>query len=63
MKFFNMCLFIILFFSLENPHGVVANVLDCDIAVSEFELQPRYYIHFRTYTLGKDTPLIFPAIG
>ena len=24
--------------------GVVANVLDCDIIVSEFELQSRYYI-------------------
>ena len=31
-----------------NPRGVVANVLYCDIVVSEFELQLCYYIHFRT---------------
>ena len=31
-----------------NFHGVVVNVLDCDIIVTKFELQPRYYIHFRT---------------
>ena len=34
---------------------VVAKVLDCDAAVSEFELQSRYYIHFKTNTLGKGT--------
>ena len=33
--------------------GVVAKVLDCDIVRSEFELQSRYYVHFRTNTLGK----------
>ena len=33
--------------------GVVANVLDCDIVKSEFELQSRYYVHFLTNTLGK----------
>ena len=27
---------------------VVVNVLDCEIIVSEFELQSGYYIHFRT---------------
>ena len=27
--------------------SVVANVVDCDIVVSEFELQSRYYVHFR----------------
>ena len=26
--------------------GVVANVLDCDIVVSDFEFQSRYYVHF-----------------
>ena len=30
----------------EIPRKVVANVLDCDIVGSEFELQSRYYIHF-----------------
>ena len=27
--------------------GVVANVLDCDMAVNEFELQSNYYVSFR----------------
>ena len=35
------------------PHGVVANVLDCDIVVSKFEFHLCYYIHFWTNTLGK----------
>ena len=33
--------------------GVVANVLDCDIVVCEFEHQSCYWIHFRTNTTGK----------
>ena len=37
---------------------------DCRIEVSEFELQSRYYVHFRTNTLRKDmNPLILPAMG
>ena len=39
--------------SKENPSGVMANGLDNDIVVSEFELQSRFYIHFQTNTLGK----------
>ena len=34
--------------------SVVANVLDSDIVVSEFELHSLCNIHFRTYILGKD---------
>ena len=37
----------------RGQHGIVANVLDCDIVTSEFELEQRYYVDFRTYTLGK----------
>ena len=38
--------------------------MDCGIVVSEFELQSRYYVHFRTNTLGKSmNPLILPAMG
>ena len=29
------------------------NVLDCDIVVSDFELQTHYHVHFRTNTLRK----------
>ena len=30
------------------PHGVLANLLSCDIVVSEFELQSFYYVYFQT---------------
>ena len=33
--------------------GVVANVLNYDIVISELELQSHYSIHFRTNTRGK----------
>ena len=36
-----------------RPHGLVTNMLDCDIVVSEFEVQSRYNVHFRTNTLRK----------
>ena len=36
-----------------SPLGIVANVLDCDIVVSEFEIQLRDYFYFRTNTLRK----------
>ena len=41
---------------LERSLPVVANVLDYDIVVIEFEHQSRYYVHFRTNNLGKDIP-------
>ena len=37
----------------EEQRISVANMLDCDIDVSEFELVSSYYIHFQTNTLGK----------
>ena len=37
----------------ESPYGIVANVLDCDIVVSDFELQLRHCINFRTNNLKK----------
>ena len=30
------------------PRGVMVKAMDYGIAVSEFELQSRYYVHFRT---------------
>ena len=44
-----------------SPFGVVANMLDCNIIVSEFKLQSNYYIHFRTLRKGMK-PLITPAM-
>ena len=44
--------------------SVVANVLDCDVVMSEFELQLRYLVHFRTNSLGNGmNPYIILAIG
>ena len=31
----------------------MANILDSDIFISEFELESRNYVHFRTNALGK----------
>ena len=43
----------------RNPHGIVANVLNCNIIVSKSELQLCYYIHF-----GKGMNLfILPAMS
>ena len=39
--------------SRNTTSGVVADVLDCDTVVREFELQLRYCIHFMTNTLRK----------
>ena len=45
------------------PLGVMVKTMDCGIVVSEFELQSRYCVHFRTNTFGKGmNPLILPAI-
>ena len=35
-----------------------------EIVARDFELQSRYYVHFRANTLGKGmNPLILPAMG
>ena len=42
----------------------MATVLDCEFKVNEFELQSRYYVHFRTNNLEKGlNPFIFLAMG
>ena len=47
----------------ECPCGVMFKVMDCRIIISEFELQLRYYVHFRANTIGKGmNPLILPAM-
>ena len=43
-----------------NPWGVMREVLDCGLKISEFELRLRYCVHVRTYTSGKGKiPLFF----
>ena len=44
-----------------NLRGVVANVLDLDIVVSEFELQFGYIVYFRTNTLWKGMNSLIPS--
>ena len=52
IKFFGGC-----------PRGVMVKAMDCEIVVSEFELQSCYYVHFRANTLGKGmNPLILLAM-
>ena len=42
----------------------MVKAVDCGIVESEFELQSRYYTHFRTNNLRKGmNPLILPAMG
>ena len=36
-----------LFMKRGCPRGVMVKALDCGIVVREFELQSRYYVHFR----------------
>ena len=46
----------------EVSSGVTVKAMDCRIALSEFVFQSRYYVHFRSNTLGKGVdPLILPA--
>ena len=49
----------------QCPHDVMANVLDCDIVIREFELQTRHYVHLRTNTLGKgmSSPTMDPIVS
>ena len=48
----------------ECSRGAMVKVMDSEIVVSEFELQSRNYVHFRTNTLGKVmNPLILPAMS
>ncbi len=39
---------------LGCPRGVMVKAMDCGIVVSEFELQSRYYVHFRANTHGTE---------
>ena len=44
--------------------GVMVKAIDCEILLSEFERQSRYYVNFWANTHGKGmNPLILPAMG
>ncbi len=39
----------------------MVKAMECGIVESEFELQSRYYVHFRTNALGKDIEPLYPS--
>ena len=43
-------------------YGIVVDILECNMVVSEFELQPRYYVYFQTNTLGKGMNLLIQSV-
>ena len=43
-----------------TPRVELANVMDCDIIVSDFQLKSPYYVHFQTNTLKKGMSLLIP---
>ena len=45
----------------KNQCGVVADVLNCDIVVNEFEIQSLYFVHFRMYTFAKGKKSLIPS--
>ena len=49
--------------NLGNLRGVVDNLVDYDIIVSEFELQSCYYVYFGTNALWKGMKRILPKYG
>ena len=54
----------VLFIILGRSHDIVVNALCCVIIVSEFELQPCYYIHVQINSSEKDMiSLILPVMG
>ena len=58
-------IFLLLLFDYSsNTRGVVANVLDSNINVNEFVLQPSYYAYFQTnqvhsYSLGEESNCLY----
>ena len=48
---------------MESHRSVVANMVDCNIAISEFELKSPFYISFRSDTLGKSMDLFANGLG
>ena len=48
----------------NHARGVMVKAMDFGIVVCEFKIQSRYYVHFRTNTLGKGmNSRILPAMG
>ena len=56
------CLHTYIYIYWRSPRCIVANMLDWDIIVIEFELLSRYYAHLRTNTHEKGMPPLFPQL-
>ena len=41
----------------------MANMMNYDIFISKFKIQSRYYVHFRTNTLGKGMNSFIPHLS
>ena len=48
--------------NIGSPRSVMANVLDCDLVVREFEILEQYYVHFRTNSPGKGKNFFIPSV-
>ena len=58
------CIAALLLKQSGGARGVMVKAMDCEIVVSKFVLQLRYYVLFWTNTLGKGmNPLILLAMG
>ena len=44
----------------RNLRGLVANMLNCDLMVNEFELWSRYYVHFWINPFGNAMNSLYP---
>ena len=47
--------------SWGSPYGLVVNLIDYVIEVSEFEIQSYNYVHFWMNTFGKRIKLFIPS--
>ena len=53
-------MFVFLIHNRESLISVVANLMNCDITVSDFELQLYNYVYFRSSIFGKGMNPFFP---
>ena len=59
----SLSLYIYIYIYIQGgPWGIMANVMDCGLKISEFELQLCYYIHFQSNTLGKGMNPLIPQL-
>ena len=61
MKFAYIYIYIYIYKSYSgDPKGVVVNVVDCDIVVSEIKITLCNYVFFVSHTVGKVVNILIP---